>query len=444
MKPWYLSDNGHEKAAAMLRRGMARYPIDPDAFCGTPEGCNPLTLAVDPALKGYRIFVSPYDADADRQEIRLTARDDVTLLYAAADFCNYYLPFARDAVEHCPTYYLLPLFTAPMKPCDYLSACRVRKRGIWTWGHVICDYKRLIQNMAELKLNLLTVWDDYPPANIRDVIDYAHDYGIAVYLGYPWGWDVQCSTADLSDLNAMSDGIVEVYNRQYRGIGFDGIYFQSFTELKEDRIGGMLVAEKVVELVNRTAGILLAQEPALQLQFGLHADSVKTHLDIIAGTDRRVEIVWEDVGAFPYQYMPQNTAGFNETLALHQTLRTLRPGGGFGAVFKGVICLDWSTFRHQTGPITIPTSETAPVIPAFKREILRIMQAYWMKNCGCAQRMLQACGPEDSISCLVEDGYLESAVNFPTALYAQMLWDGTAETGDILAAVAQRPDVTFF
>jgi len=52
--------------------------------------------------------------------------------------------------------------------------------------------------------------------------------------------------------------------------------------------------------------------------------------------------------------------------------------------------------------------------------------------------------PYDSvITCLVEDSVLEEAVNYPTAVYAALLWDSRREIGDILYEVAQRPDVDF-
>ncbi|MBO5669983.1 MAG: hypothetical protein J6S41_00405, partial [Clostridia bacterium] len=51
-------------------------------------------------------------------------------------------------------------------------------------------------------------------------------------------------------------------------------------------------------------------------QFGLHATSVNTHLDSIARVDKRVEIVWEDCGEFPYGYTPrvESEAEFEKSL----------------------------------------------------------------------------------------------------------------------------------
>ena len=62
----------------------------------------------------------------------------------------------------------------------------------------------------------------------------------------------------------------------------DGIYFQSFTELNQDAIDGVLIAEAVTRFVNYTSTKLFERYPKLELQFGLHANSVKDKLEYIA------------------------------------------------------------------------------------------------------------------------------------------------------------------
>ena len=63
----------------------------------------------------------------------------------------------------------------------------IENRGIWTWGYVIYDYRRFLDNMARLKMNRVTVWNDVPPFNCRQFIAYAHSRGNKVILGYSTG-----------------------------------------------------------------------------------------------------------------------------------------------------------------------------------------------------------------------------------------------------------------
>ena len=120
-------------------------------------------------------------------------------------------------------------------------------RSIFTWGHPINDYRRYIANIARLKINQLIVWNDFLPINAKDIVDYAHEYGIELIWGYAWGWGTDCKDIDLNNLDTLRKEIVEVFLRDYDKAG-DGIYFQSFTEMQEDHIGDTLVAEAVSDL----------------------------------------------------------------------------------------------------------------------------------------------------------------------------------------------------
>ena len=74
--------------------------------------------------------------------------------------------------------------------------------------------------------------------------------------------------------------------------------------MKRANIGERNVAETVVNLVNEAAEELWKITPDLHLIFGLHATSVREQLDKIAKVDKRIEILWEDCGEFPYHYRP--------------------------------------------------------------------------------------------------------------------------------------------
>ena len=82
----------------------------------------------------------------------------------------------------------------------------IENRGIWTWGYVIYDYRRFFDNMARLKMNRLTVWNDRPPVNCRQFIDYAHSRGIKVILGYSWGICPGEARSDQSAAFAVDQG----------------------------------------------------------------------------------------------------------------------------------------------------------------------------------------------------------------------------------------------
>ena len=97
----------------------------------------------------------------------------------------------------------------------------------------------------------------------------------------------------------------------------------------------------------------------------------------IAAVDPRIRIVWEDCGAFPYAYMPENLTGRAETAAFTDELAHLRPNASVGVVFKGMICLDWTTFVHRTAPERIgEASETAIAQrQPMARRIMRLVQS---------------------------------------------------------------------
>jgi len=444
MEKWMIVYNEPSAALEKLAAVLADY-VPYVVLCDTAprEGFHTVTLQIDPAMKGFSIDVTDPGAD---QSIRITAADSANLYYAVSDFANIYIPYARAAGRHMSPYYFCNVFGAdPLKPYHVHTEPRIAHRGLWLWGYTIYDYRRFIENMAGQKLNTLVIWNDHLPVNIADVTAYGRKYGVRTYLGFAWGWDTT-QPESISDkyLTELSDSIVSEYETKYASLDCDGIYFQSFTELGRDSIGGRLVAEAVVSLINRTSAALFEKHPDLKLLFGLHATSVRTHLDKIAKTDSRVAIVWEDCGAFPYAYLPEQTEEFEETLGFQEKLFGLN-GGSFGAVLKGVTCLNWETFRHLGGPYVIGRADRDYIRrrAGEKRDILRYLQALWIKNARYARDMIAPMPSDSIVTCLVEDGMFEEYVNYPTALYAALLWDPDRPVDDVLAETAARPDVDF-
>lgn len=449
MRKWMLVYDTYCRAVEKMFAVVQPY-LDYSLVCSTEENnsFNPIKLSVDSKIEGFKISVS--ESDGKSQKIEIIGQDEIHLLYGVVDFKNMYLPYAEDASQHNPIYYFHPLFSQPFKPYEYATKAKIKERGIWLWGYTMYDYRRFIDNMTELKLNTLIIWNDCLPINMCEVISYAHENGVSVYLGYSWGWDDKQSgqLAELvteSSIARLSDDIVQEYETKYAKLNCDGIYFQSFTEHAMDTINHIVVAQAVVDLVNQTAARLLKTHSDLKLLFGLHASSVINRLDIIKTVDSRVSIIWEDVGAFPYHYSPDKIETYDKTLELNSQLQGLREDGGFGAVLKGIICLDWSRFEHLKGDYILGVSDKKYINQRTEeqKKILRYIQAYWIRNAKYAHRLIQQFHEDTMITCLVEDGMFENLINYPMALYAQMLWDSNRSIEDIMCQTALMPCVDF-
>ncbi len=378
------------------------------------------------------------------QVVILTGCDLVNTVYAAVDFKEKYLVKAMNADVHNGPYFFRRPFVDLMPEIDVSFTPVVKMRSLWTWGYVIYDYKRYIDNMVMLKLNCLILWNDFPPENAKQIVDYAHERGVKIIWGYSWGWDTNCAQVDVKNLEKISDEAIRAYQEQYADLGGDGIYVQAFTESVGEKIGDVIVAEAVTDLVNMTAKKLLELYPDLYIQFGLHAPPVKNRLEYIANIDPRVLVFWEDCGAFPYSYIPKNVKNFDETVAFTEKLKRLR-NGGFGAMFKGMTCLDWTTFEHRPGTFILGAASKGVIKErtAEKQKFWKYIQAYWISNAKYLYEMVKVFDKDDVVGALVEDGMLESGIWFPVALYAEMLWDTESTVDEILSRVALMPDVKF-
>lgn len=306
----------------------------------------------------------------------------------------------------------------------------ISEKGIWTWGHVIYDYRKFFENMKELGMNKITIWNDYAPVNSKDILEEAHRNGIRVIWGFSWGWDTDCQNA-ITDISAerllsIKENVLKTFNGQYKEISVDGIYFQTFTELDKREINGIRIADAVVELVNSTAGELMLQNPQLNIEFGLHAMGVKEDLDIIAKTDKRVRIVWEDLGAFPFAYKPTETDNFNETLSLVRKVVQLRGSDEkCGFIVKGMTTLDWSSFVHAERPLIIGTGsrEFIEKRQLEKNAAWEELTEGWNHSFVYAQKtfeLLKASDNEISVQALIEDGMFENEIKEPPRLFSKL------------------------
>lgn len=393
---------------------------------------------------GYLIKVFDNPKNSDLQIVLITAREDYNVFYGAVDFVDDYPAVAAPVSGGLRT--PCEMYDGKLPSYEYASAPTAKTRSIFTWGHPINDYRSYIENIARLKINQLIVWNDFLPINAKEIVDYAHEYNIELFWGFPWGWDTNCAEIDLDALDAVKDDIVRTFREIYDGAG-DGIYFQSFTELHQDKLGDTVIAEAVANFVNSTARELFEIRPELRIQFGLHAISVKEHLEYIADVDERIEIVWEDCGTFPYHYLPvvKDEDEFNKTLEFTDKILNLRKRGKTGLVYKGMMTMDWSKFVHQSGPY-IMGKASREIIESDKEMLKPIWAAFrseWLTNGKYAYLHTQEVYKKtngDINLCIA--GALDGGIWFPEALCAQILWNCTEPYETILEKVAKRQCVT--
>ena len=417
-------------------------------FIGTRETNNyikDLILEDSIPKNGYLLKVMDNPYNKGKQIIIIAGIDDINTFYGAVEFSSDYIAFSKQRKDHQP--YFRKLFLEKMPDYEISSSPDILNRGLWTWGHSIYDYKKYIDNMALLKLNQLIIWNDYAPVNARQVVDYAHENGIKIIWGYSWGWGEKINISEKEELDRWADLAVKKYEEDYYTLGGDGIYFQSFTETLSETKDGKLIGEAVSEWVNVIGSRILDKYPDLYIQFGLHATSVKNQLEYISKIDKRISIIWEDCGAFPYQYLPKHIENFEDTVDFTDKIIQLREDAEVGVVLKGQICLDWSNFEHQKGPFILGMNDKTVITKLMneKKEIWHHIQSYWFKNGQLCQDIIRKLSiqtnKEAVIAALVEDGLFEENIWLPVALYAQLLWDVNTPYYDTLCLVSQRDNV---
>lgn len=454
-----LQGRAVEEMSKLLREYLGEYPI-----CVACDGTE--------QLDGYRcVYVgtresNPYIAKNPASELslpesyRISVKDDtVTVegyddagaLYGVLDFYNkYVIAYGHKKAVRDSNINRTNLWEREaLVDFELVSAPSVAERGLWTWGHVIYDYRDYLYNMMLLKMNSVIIWNDFVPANAREVVEYAHSCNIKVYWGFTWLWGTGVQF-DIRHLEDEPQKILQKYEREYANSEGDGIYFQTFTEHKTDRIDGVLIAEAAAKFVNDTVSLFYEKYPDLKIQFGLHGTSVDNRLEFIRTVNPKVEIIWEDLGAFPFAYDPHEVSNFEQTVELVERVANLRGENDlFGVVTKGLVNLDWSTFKHLEGSQFIGVSDKATKqsqINAMAHQ-WRYVQAGWLINSDRAREMIQKmCRIKNgklSVFALVEDGVFEENIMFPVALYSEILWDCNNSMRNLTKYVALRKYVKF-
>ena len=391
-----------------------------------------------------------YVIKVENNTVMIEGFDDAGVLYGAIDFYNQYIVKYEHPENENKDYWVNFLERDALPDFEYASAPSVKERGLWTWGHVMYDYRGYFDHMMKLKMNSVIIWNDFLPVNADDIVRYAHSCNIKVIWGFSWLWDTDCNRFDLKNLAPFSQKILETYEREYEKIGGDGIYFQTFTELRKDNIGGVLIAEAAAKFVNTTAALFYEKYPDIEIRFGLHATSVKNRLEWIKAIDPRIRIVWENCGAFPFSYIPSDLESFDATKEFVGEIAGLRgKDDRFGVVTKGLVKLDWSQFEHLQGSQCIGLSSESMKRNRIerKRRIWRYIQAGWLKNADKAyemvQEMIRVKGEDFCVFALVEDGMFEENMMYPVALYSEMLWNCHRDVKTLMKEVALRSYVSF-
>lgn len=407
---------------------------------------NLLTAPENP--EGYRIKIFDNPFNAEKQIFALTGGGDTGSLYAVSEFCQRYLQYAEQTHDH--NHYFIPPFTQKMPECDYEQSPKISERGIWTWGHVIFDFKRFADNMVRLKMNTLIIWNDHAPLNAKEMVDYAHLSGIKLIWGISFGWGYDYDISDSGALEKIVDDALDNYEKNYSHTGCDGLYFQTFTETETSDKNGMSIAAQAASFVNLARRKATERFGNIRLQFGLHATSVKEKLEELQSVSNDVEIVWEDCGAFPFAYVAKKTDKFEETCDLVKKVANLRgEDDNFSVVLKGLCCLDWSIFEHQKGSFIAGKYCARDVSARYeqKKKVWRYQNAYWLKNADKAHTMMNVIQKETNgktmVAALIEDGLFEEKINLGAAVMGMLMWDCERDIKDTLCDAALLPDVEF-
>ena len=342
------------------------------------------------------------------------------------------LMFARNVFEDC--------WTWEDRPYESRRAPKTNVRSVFTWGHPINDFREYFRNMARMKINRVYLWNNEPPRNAREVVDYAHSWGIEIFWGFSWGWDTKREKTATIPNEEIAARVLGTWRKTWSKLPGDGIYFQTFTEMKTKVVNGESVAAKAVRLVNAVADKVLAERPDLKIVFGLHATSVFDYLPDIAKTDPRLEILWEDCGAFPFGYWVKTTEAEDDAFVDKLLADEKHP---IGLVYKWMMIQDWNHFTFQQGPylLGVTSRRTHENDMALQAEIWKNFTVDWERKGARAHalaRRIQAKGPQVEMNMAAQ---LNGPVHFPSAFSAELFWSADEDYETIRDRVLNRSNV---
>jgi hypothetical protein len=408
------------RIAELGRKGLVRLPTQPQGY----------TIA---CLK------SPWQPQT--RVIVVAGTDSPGVLYGVEEFNKKVVTIFSLEKNMRETFDALPEFSLTEAPV-------IENRGIWSWGYVLYDYRRFFDNMARLKMNRLIIWNDVPPINCRQFIEYAHSRGIKVVLGFHWGWGVaNLDPTNPEHLRLIKEDVLTKYEQFYRDLGMDGIYFQTFTEQSNTHIGNRSIASLACDWVNDIAHALLEKHPNLRIEWGIHASSIRENYPDLKPLDPRLTIVWEDAGGLPYAYDPtapiagsadRNSKAPYAEIDYSKKLATFRPGSEFAMVAKGWSTLDWDTEFEHHGPFIIGERAHEFIRNRLKDRQPRwdYVNAKWVENYPFALRFyseIRDVTPAPmTVLGLIEEGLIEEQIQVGAALLGEMLWNPKRNERDVM------------
>jgi len=410
---------------------------------GIAELLDSGSIAPPPGAQGYTVASITSPRNAEQHLLVVAGADEAGTLYGVQELARHlaagYTGLDGDAGRR--------KYFDTLSDFTFSAAPAIAYRGIWTWGYVIYDYRRFLDQMARLKMNQLVVWNDCVPVNAEELLEYAHARGIQVIFGFHWGWGFEGNLELLraGDRETIRERVLATYREQYAGLHHDGIYFQTLTEYTTQEIAGHSVASWAAMLVNETAQALLQEFPDTPIYFGLHATSIRDHYRDLVDLDPRVTITWEDAGSLPYSYVPTEIDGYEETLAYSQAIASFRPDTAFSLVPKGWMTLRWFHEFENHGPFLLGERTVD-----YPHDRLRARQpewnavnASWYRHFPLASRFYRemlVCNPRLMVTGLIEDGLFENVLQPSVALFAETLWNPHQSDADLLAR-ATRPSL---
>ncbi len=374
---------------------------------------------------GFCIRVIPNPEADGKQLVLIAGAGSGEVLYGVCAFFDDVLP--QNFIKNGDGIYEEDeVFSAPLALTDYKDAPQSLVRSIFTWAHPVGDYRDYIQNAARMRINRFYFWNEYPPVNAAEIVDYAHSWGIEVFWGFAWGWSENCREGAALNLDTLRGEILKDWRERWSKLPCDGIYFQSFTEMTIETVDGRTVADMVTELVNSTSKIILEDRPDLRIVYGLHAMSVSKELKTIAKTDNRIKILWEDCGGFPYRYSDFVSTRGDKAF----TKEILDMPNPKGLLFKCLLLQQWKNFVHQAGPYILGMNGKKMQAHdiAVASPLWRHYEMLWAEHGEKAREMADFIHRNGGIETeLGTAAQINGPIHWPMVLMARLFW-GTNES----------------